>query len=207
MAGDQASNPATTRTYIQRARREQLTDCAIAVLAEIGYARASLVRIAERAEVSRGVITYHFADRDDLLEAAVTRVYETARTFLQPRLEATTTAADALRTFIIGSAEFYQGWPEHMAALYEIITNARDRQGRLRHFAPGAADAQELRDLARLLERGQAAGEFCDFSPRVMARTIRHALNGLLQDMRADPDLDVMDDAEEIAAMFERALR
>jgi AcrR family transcriptional regulator len=195
------------RTYIQQTRRAQLVGCAIEVLAEIGYARASLVRIAECAGVSRGVITYHFADRDDLIEAVVTQVYDTARTVLQPRVEAAPTANEAIRTFIIGSAEFYRDYPDQMAALHEIIVNARDADGTLRHTRQGEAEEQELAAVGALLERGQAAGEFRDFSTWVVARTIRYALNGLLQNMLAGRDMDVIAEAEELADLFERAIR
>lgn len=194
------------RTFIRQTRRAQLIDCATEVLAEVGYGQASLVRIAERAGVSRGVITYHFTGRDELIEAVVVHVYDTARTALQPRIRASPTAADAVRTFILGSAEFYRDHPGRMAALHEIIVNARDADGRLRHTGQGEAEEQELSAVASLLERGQAAGEFGDFSPRVVARTIRYALNGLLYDMRTADDLDVTADAEELATLFERAI-
>lgn len=195
------------RTYIQQTRRAQLITCAIEVLAEVGYARASIVRIADHAGVSRGVISYHFADRDDLIEAVVGEVYDRARATLLPRMEAVSTAAEAVRTFIVGSAEFYRDQPQHMTALHEIVINAREHDGSLRHPGQGGADEQELTAVARLLERGQEAGEFRDFSTRVMARTIRHALNGLLQDLQTRPETDALADAEELAAIFDRAIR
>lgn len=194
------------RTYIQQTRRAQLTDCAIDVLAEVGYAQTSLVRIAERAHVSRGVITYHFADRDELIDACVTQVYDTARNILLPKMQSATTTVEAVRTFIVGSAEFYRDWPNQMAALHEIIVNARDADGRLRHPGQGEAYEQELSAVATLLEQGQQASELRQFPSRVMARTIRHALNGLLQDLRTIPGIDVIADAEAIADIFERAM-
>lgn len=195
-----------SRTYIQQARRAQLIGCAIDVLAEVGYARASLVRIAERAGVSRGVITYHFAGRDELIEACVTHVYDTARGFLLPKMQSAATTIEAVRIFIVGSAEFYRDAPNQMAALHEIIVNARDADGKLRHPGQNHAYEQELSAMASLLEHGQESGELQEFPTRVMARTIRHALNGLLQDLRTTPDLDVMADAEAIAKLFERAI-
>lgn len=39
-----------------------------------------------------------------------------------------------------------------------------------------------------------------------MARTIRHALDGLLQDLRTTPGIDMIADAEAIASIFERAM-
>ncbi len=59
-------------TFLQSARRAQLVDAAIDALADLGAEQASLVQIAERAGVSRGVVNYHFpGGRRELFEAAV----------------------------------------------------------------------------------------------------------------------------------------
>jgi AcrR family transcriptional regulator len=51
--------------------REALIEAALAVVAERGFAGASLEEIARRAGMSRGAIYSNFADREDLLMAAV----------------------------------------------------------------------------------------------------------------------------------------
>ena len=58
-------------TFTQQKRRDQLVQCMIEVIAEAGFARASVGELARRAGVSKGVITYHFAAKDDLIRAAV----------------------------------------------------------------------------------------------------------------------------------------
>ncbi|WP_166984346.1 TetR/AcrR family transcriptional regulator [Paramicrobacterium fandaimingii] len=196
----------TRLTFIQRTRRAQLIECAIAVLAEDGYAQASLSRIAKRAEVTRGAISYHFANRDDLLDAVVAEVYRIATEQLQPRMEAQPTTMQAIRMFIVGSAEFYRDFPAQMAALHEIVSHPRGDDGSRRHTEQQRANEQELSALGVLLERGKSAGEFRDFSTRIMARTIRSALDGLLMQLRATPTYDARADADELADIFERAL-
>lgn len=192
-------------TFIQRTRRAQLVECAITVVAEEGYAQASLSRIARRADVSRGVIPYHFANRDELLDAVVAEVYRIATSELRPKIDAQPTAAAAIRTFITGSAEFYRDFPTQMAALHEIVSHSRGDDNAATSEARRATE-QELSAVGELLERGKQAGEFRDFSTRVMARSIRSALDGLLHDLRADPRHDVMADAEELAEIFARAM-
>ncbi|PFG31857.1 TetR/AcrR family transcriptional regulator [Paramicrobacterium agarici] len=203
---DKTASEPPRLTFIQRTRRAQLIECAIAVLAEDGYAQASLSRIAKRAEVTRGVISYHFADRDELLDAVVSEVYGIATEQLRPKIDAQPTALMAVRTFITGSAEFYRDFPTHMAALHEIASHARGEDGMLRHAEQSRANDQELSAVGVLLERGKQNGEFREFSTSVMARTIRSALDGLLVQMRADPDYDAIRDAEELADIFEHAL-
>jgi len=51
--------------------RQALIDATLAVVTEAGFAAASLEAIARRAGMSRGAIYSNFADREDLLMAAV----------------------------------------------------------------------------------------------------------------------------------------
>ena len=51
------------------ATRRQLLDAALAVIAERGYAEATVDRIVEVAGVSKGVAYYHFASKADIAES------------------------------------------------------------------------------------------------------------------------------------------
>ncbi|WP_168197170.1 TetR/AcrR family transcriptional regulator [Agromyces laixinhei] len=176
------------------------------MLAEDGYVQASLSRIAKRAGVSRGVILYHFSGRDDLLDAVVSEVYRIATEELRPTIETQSTALRAVRTFIVGSAEFYRAYPAHMAALREIVAHSRSADGTIRHSEHSRANERELSALGVLFERGKEAGEFRAFSTPIMARTIRSTLDGLLGQMRVDPGYDPVPEAHEVADIFERAM-
>jgi TetR/AcrR family fatty acid metabolism transcriptional regulator len=58
-------------TFTETARRAQILRCAIEAIAESGYGRASLAEIARRAGVSKGVVSYYFASKDELLAQVV----------------------------------------------------------------------------------------------------------------------------------------
>jgi AcrR family transcriptional regulator len=51
--------------------RDALLDAAVAVIAEQGWGAVTVRAVAERAEVSPGTVTYHFASADELLVAAL----------------------------------------------------------------------------------------------------------------------------------------
>ncbi|MFN0024340.1 MAG: transcriptional regulator BetI [Parvularculaceae bacterium] len=55
-------------------RREQLVSTTIEIMAEAGFNGATLAVIAERADVSPGLVAHYFGDKDGLLEAAFRRV-------------------------------------------------------------------------------------------------------------------------------------
>lgn len=57
-------------------RRTRILDAALDVLAEVGAAGATHRRIAERADVPLGSLTYHFSSLDDLQAQAFARYVE-----------------------------------------------------------------------------------------------------------------------------------
>lgn len=54
-------------------RRDRIIDVALELIAEVGVAGVSHRRIAERADVPLGSMTYHFAGMDEVLREAFTR--------------------------------------------------------------------------------------------------------------------------------------
>ena len=144
---------------------------AIDVLAEVGHEAASTVRIARSAGVSRGVLTYHFRDRDELIAEVVAEVYRLGQAEVGPLVSGADSARGALLGFIGGSVDFYAAHPRHMAALRTIFAAGTPVR------ADAAQHAREMDDVAELLRTGIAAGEFRDFDATIMAATIRAALD------------------------------
>ncbi|MFG3438933.1 TetR/AcrR family transcriptional regulator [Nonomuraea sp. NPDC047897] len=193
------------RSFIETARRAQIVQCAIDVIAETGYAQASLARIAERAGISKGVISYHFDSKDELVQQIVQDAFTTGDAFVRPRIEAQSTAAGMLRAYIEASVEFYRTHRQHMLALLDIWTNFRTGDGRQRL---GVRDNEaEMTDVEEILRFGQATGEFGEFSTRVMAVSVKQAVDGVLILMASYGDLDFDTYARELAALFDRATR
>src|SRR5947199_229065 len=64
--------------------RGRILDAAMRLFAEIGYHAATNSMIAEQARLTRGAMLYHFADREELVEAAVLHIeFARARLFEQ----------------------------------------------------------------------------------------------------------------------------
>jgi TetR/AcrR family transcriptional regulator, transcriptional repressor of bet genes len=57
-------------------RREQILDAFLATLAEHGYARATIARIAEAADLTPGLLHYHFKNKQAILLALTDRLVE-----------------------------------------------------------------------------------------------------------------------------------
>src|SRR5690625_4952350 len=88
------------RSFIEQARRAQIIEAAAATVAEVGYAKASLARIAQRGGISKGVLTYHFATKDEMLRLAATQFFDDAWAYMAPRITAADSADSKIPAWI-----------------------------------------------------------------------------------------------------------
>jgi len=194
-----------SHTFGGKARRAQIIECAIDAIAELGYAQASLAVIAKRAGISKGVISYHFKSKDELIEQIVVEVYTAGAQFMIPLLQATKTARETLRVYIESNIAFIGSHRKQMVALVEIFTNFRPEDGKPRFDA--GSEEPILAPLEAVLRQGQQDGEFRDFSTRVMAITIRRAIDAVPPQLIATPTLDPLAYGRELSTLFDLATR
>jgi AcrR family transcriptional regulator len=195
-------------TFTQLKRRDQLVACAIDTIAELGFARASVGEVARRAGVSKGVVTYHFAAKDDLISAVIADVLASMREYLEPRIR----AADPIQfperfiaAYVTEWARYYRTHARQVLALVRIYNGFRDESGR-----PNPAFEVRAEDVAiveQVLRLGQDMGRLGTFDAQVMASLMKAAVDDLLTQFADDPQLDLEAYAAELVAMFERAAR
>ena len=197
--------PSESRSVAETARRTQIVECAIDTIAELGFANASVDQIAKRVGVSKGVITYHFPNKDEIVDAVVKKVTAAGRAYMEPRIMAETSATGRLQAYIVSDLEFIDANRKALIALVEIAMSARRADGNLVIGAEMLAG--RVASLEELLRAGQRAGEFRRFNTRVMALTIIQAIDGVPPLLARRLDLDVRLHAKELATMFALATR
>jgi AcrR family transcriptional regulator len=195
------ARPAARRTFTEGARRAQIVQAAIEAIAEAGYRGATFARIARQAGLSStGLISYHFAGRDELIGEVVATVIGDIGAFMTQRMAGVSGPSAALRAYIEGNAEFTAAHRAEMKALLEIFLN-----GGLPYDA--STERAALSPLEEILRAGQRSGEFRAFDPTVLATLIQRAVDGLPFLLAAKPDLDVAAYAAEVVTTFELATR
>jgi AcrR family transcriptional regulator len=187
----------------EAARREQIVRGAVEVLAEAGYNAASLAVIAERLGISKGVISYHFAGKAELLREVVRVVLAEAEAWMTPRVVAATTFTDALRNYIASNLAFLDAHREETIALTEVLANARATQGVPELFQESQSAA--VAGLEALFTGGQHAAEFGPFSARTAAIALRASIDSVTGLLRDDPGFDLNGYGRDLVALFERA--
>jgi len=191
-------------TFTEAARRAQLIECAIETIATLGYAQASLAQIAKRAGISKGVIIYYFSSKEELIEQVVTEIYTAAVQAVTPQIAVQPTAQLRLQAYIRSAVDYIGTHRMRMVALLEIALNFRTADGKLRY---SGTEEWILTALEALLRQGQEEGEFRAFDQRVMAVTIRRAIDAVAPLLAAHPNLDTNSYARELVTLFDRATR
>ena len=200
----------TSQTFTQLKRRDQLVRCAIDATFELGFQRASVAEIARRAGVSKGVVTYHFPAKDELIRAVVADVLDSMIEYLQPRLiaaEPQRFPERYLAAYVTAWVEYLRTHTRPVVALVRIYNSFRDESGEPNEALRAALDAraQDITVLTEVLALGQARGSLGAFSAPVMAMAVKAVLDDLMSQFAADPGLDLAGYGAALVTLFVRA--
>ena len=172
---------------------------AIEVIAEVGYAKASFSRIAKRAGLSStGMISYHFAGKDDLLAACVAEIDQVTGAFMQPRIDAAEGHVAQMRAYVESNIALVGEHPAAVRALIDIVRNA-------------ASQSPSVNGRLALFEEhfraGQAAGAFRPFDERTVAIALLTGLDAVVvTTAEAAPDpAELARIGRELADLYVRA--
>ena len=116
-------------------RKERIVDAALVVMAEKGIAGTTLRRVAERANVPLGSVTYHFAGTNDLLALAF-------RKFVVEQLK-------RLETRLLGASNAQDAWFRILEMINEDSANPVHNVSLAKEFQAMAAREPEFRALAQ----------------------------------------------------------
>lgn len=178
--------------------------CAVEALCDVGFAGTSIAEIARRAGVSKGVVTYHFASKDELLEQVVADLYARGGEAIEEATAAGSTALEAVRGYLQANLAFVASCPQHVRAVMEIAANLRRDDGVLA-FAPAGSDPVR-EHLERLLRSGQDGGELAVFDPAAVALIVRAAVDAAAAQLATDPGFALDTYAHQLTVMVERAV-
>lgn len=179
-------------TFIEEARRRQIVETAIQTIATQGFSQASLAEIARKAGISKGVISYHFAGKEELVEEILRSLLRQPAEFIKERVGQHETALDQLRAYIEANFEFMELHRDNYVALVDLW----GRRGNSEEENRFNADAYEpsRHYLAHILEAGRGRGEFRHLPVRATASLIQATIDGVMLQWVFDEtsvDLDV----------------
>lgn len=180
------------RTESVEATRRRILDSAIEVFADEGFAGSSVHRIAERADVTRATVYYHFDSKMGLLAALVEDAAQTAGLRSVVAIGENVKNVADLRLLIYAFAEF---WSSNEVVFRNVIG--------LSHTDPEATEVVERRDhnrregLAALVDRLAERGQLdADIAPDVVEALWMLTSFPVFDHLHRRSDLDVEQAAE-----------
>ncbi|WP_433161327.1 TetR family transcriptional regulator [Kribbella sp. CA-247076] len=186
------------RTLTEQARRSQIVAAAIEVIAAHGSAQASFKAIAEQAGLSStGLISYHFANRQELIAEVGRHILETFGAFVLDRTQGVEEPVAVLQALAEANVAFLRTHRAHAAALLRIKQDAAIAE-------LARSDQDRLADVLRL---GQQTGVLREFDPHLVAVYILSIRDGIIRQLDLEPDLDLDAAAREFATLVDRATR
>lgn len=173
------SDKTEKQSFIAGARRTQIIDAAITTLDEIGFVNASLAQIAKRAKISTALISYHFKDKNDLMDHTLMTLVAASTSYIVERTRAAATVREKLHTFITSSLAYQGTRPKQFIALLEIVFNARTPENVPYYKLNDKEEEPIVLELLQLLSDGQAKGDFGEFNVYVMANAIQGEIGSI----------------------------
>jgi AcrR family transcriptional regulator len=166
-------------------RREQIVDAAEIVFADGGFARATLADVAKQARLSRGLIYFYFADKDDLYAAVTLRAMDSLVECFQRAIVGRATGIDRVEAIGRAYLRFSETDPEAFQALrfneaHEATLDHAQRPNRAACLEQGCR-GQEF--VASIVRGGVADGSIrSDIGdPRAVALALSAFVHGLTQ--------------------------
>jgi AcrR family transcriptional regulator len=170
---------------------QRLLAAAAELIAEAGPSGITLANIGERAGYSRGLATHHFGSKGAMMQRLVDSVTTGFREQVFIESTSDTVLDQALGLVRAYFHELAQARPANRARLVlwadAVATGAPDIRP-----AMLASDRAFREELAKRIERGQAAGEFArSADPGVAATVIIGMLRGVALQSMLDDELDL----------------
>ncbi|MEQ4722399.1 TetR family transcriptional regulator [Nonomuraea sp. B19D2] len=182
-------------SLIEQARRDQLIQITIDLVAEHGYAATSLTRIAQTAGITKGAVLYHFAAKDAVVAAAYERVLGELVAEVKAAVDAAP-ADQAPAAYVRRMVGHLADRPDHTRMIVGAMING-DPPDPSARWKPLASLLQDARQA-----RGLAPGP----DPRTLAVIVGGAIDGIIGERLQDGDYDAQAAAEALIAMLETAL-
>lgn len=181
--------------------RDRLLDATAALIAEVGWTAVTLRAVADRAEVNKGVVHYHFGSMDALRRAAALHALRALFGDVLEDLRAAPSTVDALRRLTGALAAVDMDSPPAAVSVEAMLHAARDPLLGLEVRAMLVPFRATLRDR---LEQDAAAGRVrAPLDPDGVATALTALLDGLMLHAVVDRDLDIQAATDAIAALLQ----
>jgi AcrR family transcriptional regulator len=187
----------TDRSIASNAKRDLILQAAVRVFARRGFHTCRVGDIAEEAGVAHGLLYHYFSSKDELLETIFRETWSDLLTAIRDVEESGAAATEQLRQVAAILLRSWRRDPDLVRVLVREVVRGGELQKRIDEIGAGHAA------LTRIVERGQASGEFRADLDASLAATIFY---GAVEEVLTSWVLGVLPDGDEAVARAERTV-
>lgn len=192
-----------TDSFIAEARREQIILACIDTLEEVGYNNLSLTKVAKKAKISTGLISYHFNDKLYLMNRTLQFLVDKQHEFISNRVLLAQSEINKLEAFIEAHLAYQETHYKNNIALIEIVFNARNEEN-IPYYRIEDEEDDALRTmLLDILKTGQQNGVFSNsFQIDTLASFILGAIEERM--LKANSSISIENYSDELIKMVKK---
>ncbi|MDG6078858.1 TetR/AcrR family transcriptional regulator [Erythrobacter litoralis] len=193
------------RTQAERtsSSRKRAIDAAILNLAEEGYAATTVMRVAQRAGISRGGILHHFSGKAELMEAVGYRAVETLQVKRKEALRGIAPGVERFQALTRATWETIRE-PESIALL-EILIGSRGDPS-MAEIMPRFVQQLDQLQLAKTKTVAKAAGIENERLLQTMNKLHAAAMRGLLLESMFDGSAETIAESIKLLEWYKEKL-
>jgi TetR/AcrR family transcriptional regulator len=188
-------------TFTEAARRAQIIGLTIDLIAEHGFARTTLARIAGAAGVSNAAVLYFFGTKNAVLDEACQRVLSDVIEVIAAAIAQAPSARAGIDAYVRALVGHMAAHPAHVRVMIEMLTGASPGAP----IVPGPDAPPRWRPLADLIERAQLDGDMRALDARTAAIALGGAVDAIFAESLTDPDYDLTVAVDEVLDSFDRS--
>lgn len=185
-ASDSASEPVARRgrpVGDRNAKRTELLAAAISVIAQEGYAGASMRKVAQQAGCTTGAVTYYFANKEEMITAVAQNLFDEIDTLLETSQERIDIKALIEQWLAWTSSDESNGW----LAWLQLLAHARHEPAFAGVIKQRYARFRQV--FTSVLERGQSQGMIrSDITADLLADQLSAISDGWMMLLPIEPE-------------------
>ncbi|KML24503.1 TetR/AcrR family transcriptional regulator [Priestia aryabhattai] len=183
--------------------KDKIIQKSMEFISKYGYANFSVGNIAKELNISKGVVNYHFPQKQMLLETLITQFYEKAATYMGEHMDLSEDAKSTLESYIESNLKFASENKEGILAVTEIMLNARNEDGKLTFMDE---NKNIFMPLIEIFQYGQDVDKsFRKFPLEIMARAVRSIIDNFSLTIAKGEITDIDSTINEIKGIFNKA--
>lgn len=183
--------------------KDKIIQKSMEFISKYGYANFSIGNISKELNMSKGVVNYHFPQKQMLLETLITQFYEKAATYMGEHMDLSKDAKSTLESYIESNLKFASENKEEILAITETMLNARNEDGKLIFMDE---NQNIFMPLIEIFQYGQDVDKsFRKFPPEIMARAVRSIIDNFSLTIAKGEITDIDSTINEIKGIFNKA--